>query len=147
MPSPEVLPAETSRRRAIRCAVGRSSSGGAAVPAGIADRQRPDGAGFFDRHGRRAGAADLLPDLGELLHVAVSDDEIVEAGTLLFEIDPTPFRLAVEAAEADLEQVGQSIGASTADVAAAQARVTEAEAVLTNSRAQAERTLGWWRAA
>ena len=78
---------------------------------------------------------------GELLRVAVSDDEIVEAGTLLFEIDPTPFRLAVEAAEADLAQVGQSIGASTADVAAAQARVAEAEAVLTNSRAQAERTL------
>ncbi len=78
---------------------------------------------------------------GELLRVAVSDDEIVEAGTTLFEIDPTPFRLAVEAAEADLAQVGQSIGASTADVAAAQARVAEAEAVLTNSRAQAERTL------
>jgi multidrug resistance efflux pump len=78
---------------------------------------------------------------GELLRVAVSDDEVVEAGTLLFEIDPTPFRLAVEAAEADLTQVGQSIGASTADVAAAQARVAEAEAVLANSRAQAERTL------
>ena len=30
---------------------------------------------------------------GELLHFAVSDDEIVEAGTLLFEIDPTLFRL------------------------------------------------------
>ena len=78
---------------------------------------------------------------GELLRVAVSDDEVVEAGTLLFEIDPTPFRLAVEAAEADLAQVGQSIGASTADVAAAQARVAEADAILTNSRAQAARTL------
>jgi multidrug resistance efflux pump len=78
---------------------------------------------------------------GELLKVFVSDDEIVEAGTLLFEIDPTPFRLAVESAEADLVQVGQSIGASTADVAAAQARVAEAEAELINSRAQADRTL------
>jgi len=78
---------------------------------------------------------------GELLRVAVRDDEIVEAGTPLFEIDSTPFRLAVEAAEADLAQVGQSIGASTAGVAAAQARVAEAEAILINSRAQAERTL------
>lgn len=78
---------------------------------------------------------------GELLSVAVGDDEIVEAGTLLFEIDPTPFQLAVEGAEADLAQVGQSIGASTADVAAAQARVAEAEAILTNDRAQAARTL------
>ena len=78
---------------------------------------------------------------GELLRVTVSDNEVVEAGTLLAEIDPTPFRLAVQAAEAELERVGQSIGASTADVASAQARVAEAQAVLTNSRAQAERTL------
>ena len=78
---------------------------------------------------------------GELMQVPVRDDEIVEAGTLLFEIDSTPFRLAVEAAEADLARVGQSIGASTADVAAAQARVAEAQALLLNSRAQADRTL------
>ena len=78
---------------------------------------------------------------GELLRVTVSDNETVEAGTLLAEIDPTPFELAVEAAEAELAQVGQSIGASTADVAAAQARLAETQAVLTNARAQAERTL------
>lgn len=78
---------------------------------------------------------------GELLRVSVSDNEVVEAGTLLAEIDPTPFRLAVEGAEAELARVGQSIGASTADVAAAQARVAETQAVLANSRAQAERTL------
>jgi multidrug resistance efflux pump len=78
---------------------------------------------------------------GELLRVLVSDNQTVEAGTLLAQIDQTPFRLAVEAAEAELERAGQSIGASTADVAAAQARVAEAQAVLANSRAQAERTL------
>lgn len=78
---------------------------------------------------------------GELLRVLVSDNENVEAGTLLAEIDPTPFRLAVEAAEAELAQAGQAIGASTADVAAAQARVAVAQAALTNSRADAERTL------
>ena len=47
----------------------------------------------------------------------------------------------MEAAEAELKRVGQSFRASTADVAAAQARVTGAEAALTNSRAQAERVL------
>lgn len=78
---------------------------------------------------------------GELLRVGVNDNETVEAGTVLAEIDPTPFRLAVARAEADLETAGQSIGASTAEVAAAQARLAEALAVLTNSRAQAERTL------
>ena len=78
---------------------------------------------------------------GELLRVAVADNQTVEPGDLLAEIDPTPFRLAVEAAEAELEQAGQSIGASTAEVASAAANVAEAQALLTNSRAQAERTL------
>jgi multidrug resistance efflux pump len=78
---------------------------------------------------------------GELLQVPVSDNQTVETGELLAEIDPTPFRLAVESAEAELERVGQSIGASTAEVAAAQAQLAEAQALLINSRAQAERTL------
>lgn len=78
---------------------------------------------------------------GELLRVAVSDDQVVEAGDLLAEIDPTPFVLAVEAAEAELEQAGQAIGASTAEVAAAAAQLAEAQAVLANSQAQAGRTL------
>ena len=78
---------------------------------------------------------------GELKRVAVSDNQIVEAGTLLAEIDPTPFQLAVEAAQAELERVGQSIGASTANVAAAQARLAETQAVLVNTKAQADRTL------
>ena len=78
---------------------------------------------------------------GELRTVSVGDDETVEAGAMLAEIDPTPFRLAVEAAEADLAQAGQSIGASTAQVAAAQAKLAEATAALANTRAQAERTL------
>lgn len=78
---------------------------------------------------------------GELKRVAVSDNQIVEAGTLLAEIDPTPFELAVEAAQAELERVGQSIGASTANVAAAQARLAETQALLVNTQAQADRTL------
>ena len=76
---------------------------------------------------------------GELVRVEVTDNAIVEPGTTLVEIDPTPFRLAVEAAEAELARVGQSIGASTADVAAAQAKVAEAEAALINANAQTER--------
>ena len=61
---------------------------------------------------------------GELLRVLVSDNETVEAGTLLAEIDRTPFLLAVATGEADLAQVGQSIGASTAGVAAAAGEVS-----------------------
>lgn len=78
---------------------------------------------------------------GELLRVFVQDNEVVEAGQPLAEIDPTPFELAVQAAQAELERVGQSLGASTAEVAAAAAKLVEAQAVQTNKRAQAERTL------
>ena len=129
-------------RPAIRCAAGRSSSRRCSSSCWRC-RSPATGRRRSPRSARSRGWCCRSPPRisGELLRVAVSDDEIVEAGTLLFEIDPTPFRLAVEAAEADLAQVGQSIGASTADVAAAQARVAEAEAILTNSRAQAERTL------
>ncbi|HRO12699.1 efflux RND transporter periplasmic adaptor subunit [Amaricoccus sp.] len=78
---------------------------------------------------------------GELVRVEVRDDATVEPGEVLAEIDPTPFRLAAEAAEAELARAGQAIGASTAEVAAAQAKLAEAQAHLTNSRAQADRTL------
>jgi multidrug resistance efflux pump len=54
---------------------------------------------------------------GELLQVPVGDNQTVEVGELPVQIDPTPFQLAVDAAEAELERVGQSIGASTAEVA------------------------------
>ena len=59
---------------------------------------------------------------------------------MLAEIDPTPFRLAAEAAEADLER-GAVDRRLDRQVAAAEAKLVEAQAVLTTAGAQAERTL------
>jgi multidrug resistance efflux pump len=76
---------------------------------------------------------------GKVIEVAVRDNQIVRTGDLLYRIDPTPFRIAVERAEAKLAAAGQAVGASTAAVDAAQARVAEEIAQRTNVREQAAR--------
>ena len=60
---------------------------------------------------------------------------------MLFRLDPQPFELALQQAEAKLAGVGQSIGASTAAVSSAQERLIEAKAKRDNVREQASRVL------
>ena len=78
---------------------------------------------------------------GQIAEVLVFDNTIIEAGSPLFRIDPTPFQLAVDNAEAQLAASGQAVGASTAQVATAQSLLAERRANLVNVRAQTERTL------
>ena len=60
----------------------------------------------------------LAPEVGgRVVEIGVQDNQRVSAGQLLFRIDPEPYRIAVEQAEAKLASVGQTIGASTAGVA------------------------------
>lgn len=78
---------------------------------------------------------------GRVTEVSISDNTLVTAGQVLFRIDSEPYRIAVAEAEARLESVGQSIGASTAAVDAAQARLVETTARRDNVREQAARAL------
>jgi multidrug resistance efflux pump len=78
---------------------------------------------------------------GQVRSVDVGDNAIVDQGATLFRIDPTPYQIAVDQAQARLKQAGQTIGASTASVESAQARLDEARAVETNVRSQSARTL------
>lgn len=78
---------------------------------------------------------------GRVRSVPVADNQIVETGDLLFELDPTPFEIAVAQAQARLDQAGQSVGASTASVDTAQAQLEEARANEINVRAQSARIL------
>src|SRR5215204_6113834 len=50
---------------------------------------------------------------GKVIEVWVRDNQIVRAGDLLYRIDPLPFRIAVECAEAKRAAAGQAVGAST----------------------------------
>jgi multidrug resistance efflux pump len=78
---------------------------------------------------------------GRVSEVAVVDNTRVRTGDVLFRIDPQPFRIAVEEAEARLERIGQGVGASVSAVEAAQARVVDARANRDNIRQQAGRVM------
>jgi multidrug resistance efflux pump len=83
----------------------------------------------------------IAPEVGgKVVEIGVETDQRVEAGAVLFRIDPDMYELAVRRAEAQLEAVGQSIGASTAAVATAEAKRVEAIAKRENAREQAART-------
>ena len=82
----------------------------------------------------------IAPEVGgRVIEVGVATDQRVEPGTVLFRIDPEQYKLAVRRAEAQLETAGQTIGASTAAVATAQAKLVEAVAKRENARDQTSR--------
>ncbi|AIC27747.1 RND family efflux transporter protein [Rhizobium etli bv. mimosae str. IE4771] len=79
----------------------------------------------------------IAPEVtGRVVEVGVADNSRVEADQVLFRIDPERYELAVSEAEAALASVGQSIGASTASVDAAQAKLVQIQADRDNLRDQ-----------
>lgn len=102
----------------------------------VGDRQTP----FTSQGLVQAYLVRIAPEVaGKVTQVDVRTDQRVEAGTVLFRIDPDQYALAVRRAEAKLEAAGQSIGASTAAVASAQAKLAEAVAKRENAREQTAR--------
>lgn len=90
----------------------------------------------------RAFVVGIAPEVaGRITEVAVADNQRVEAGQLLFRVDPENYRLAVQQAEARLASVGQSLGASTAEVSTAEAKLAEAIAARDNVREQVSRVM------
>jgi multidrug resistance efflux pump len=82
----------------------------------------------------------IAPEVGgRVIEVGVETDQRVEPGAVLFRIDPDQYALAVRRAEAQLEAAGQTIGASTASVATAQAKLVEEIAKRGNVRDQTAR--------
>ncbi len=78
---------------------------------------------------------------GFVTEVDVAMNQIVEQGQLLLKIDPDNYALAVRQAEADLEQAGQNVGATTADVTVAQASLVEAKAKLRSTESRSSRII------
>ncbi len=82
----------------------------------------------------------IVPQVsGNIIHINVEKDQVVEVGDTLFEIDPSDYKLALESAESALEISGQEMGASTASVATAQAKVVEAKVNLEYVKTQSKR--------
>jgi multidrug resistance efflux pump len=78
---------------------------------------------------------------GTIISVSVRDNQSVHAGEPLFRIDPLRFEAALKQAEANLSDAVQRVGASTAALSGAAAKVSDANANLTNERAQTGRIL------
>src|SRR6516162_7797787 len=73
----------------------------------IADRLTP----YTSDASVRTFVVRTVPEVsGKVIEVGVRDNHIVRTGDLLYRIDPTPFRIAVERAEAKLAAAGQAIG-------------------------------------
>ena len=82
----------------------------------------------------------IAPEVtGRVVEVNVIDNSRVDAEQVLFRIDPERYELAVSEAEASLASVGQSMGASTAAVDAAQAKLVTAQVDRDNLRVQSAR--------
>ncbi|HET6655808.1 MAG TPA: HlyD family secretion protein [Gammaproteobacteria bacterium] len=77
---------------------------------------------------------------GQVDEVAVRNTEHVREGDLLFKLDLTPFKLAVQQARAQVAQAGEMNASLTAAVAAAKAEVANREALLEKARLDAQRT-------
>lgn len=102
----------------------------------FADRWTP----YTDQSAVQSSVIMIAPDVsGRVTHIGVRDNQRVRAGDVLFAIDDERYEIAVEAAQAQLSDAGQSVGASTASVVAAEARLAASRATLVNARIQSER--------
>lgn len=76
---------------------------------------------------------------GKVINVKVSNNQHVNKGQVLFEIDPAPYKLALQQAELNLEQALQDNAELDAQIAAARATVIADEAALEQAKREAKR--------
>jgi multidrug resistance efflux pump len=102
----------------------------------LADRLAP----WTDQARVQAYVIPIVPEVaGRVERIDVKQHELIKSGSALLEIDPVDYQLAVQQAEASLELAGQEIGADTAAVSAAQAKLVEAQANLDHVLVQSKR--------
>jgi multidrug resistance efflux pump len=76
---------------------------------------------------------------GNVLKVYVKNNDDVQPGQRLFDIDPTPYRIALQRSRSDYESVQRSVNASGLAVDAARAALRAAEADRVNAEQDASR--------
>jgi multidrug resistance efflux pump len=76
---------------------------------------------------------------GTVTRMMVTNNQEVEKDQPLFEVDPSPFRIALDKARSDLENAGRQVGAGSAGVAAARANLIAARANEDKTRKEAAR--------
>ncbi|NUY31129.1 HlyD family secretion protein [Paraburkholderia sp. JPY303] len=76
---------------------------------------------------------------GRVTHVFVHNNQEVNAGDVLFEVDSEPYRIAADRARADLESTRRQVGASTAGIESALAALRAAVANEVKARQDSDR--------
>lgn len=71
---------------------------------------------------------------GPVIRVDVRENQLVHVGDPLFDIDPAPYRLALEKAQAQLQLAEQSVSQQLAAIATAEAQVGQRQAELRNAQ-------------
>ena len=83
----------------------------------------------------RADIVKIAPRVsGYLVQIAVKDNQAVRKGELLFQIDPSPYQLAVDQAEVQLDQAREDVTALQAALQAAEATIKQRRAAVTSAR-------------
>ena len=102
----------------------------------FADRITP-----YSEHTRlRTFITPIVPQVsGRVVDVGVDFNQQVNAGDLLFKIDPQDYQLALEHAQASFDQAVQNIGASGDDIVSAEAKLTQAQTYLDYAETEAKR--------
>jgi membrane fusion protein (multidrug efflux system) len=77
---------------------------------------------------------------GRVLQVAVHNQQYIHAGDRLYKIDPKPFQLALDHAQAHLQQTRQDVAHDAAAVVSAEAEVKRLEVLLQNATSRAKRS-------
>lgn len=103
-----------------------------------------EGIGFFfaytDDAVLTADLVSVAPQVtGPLRTVAVHDNQAVQAGAVLFTIDPTPFQLALDQANEAVSRAGAQAAIDQAAVASAQALQASAQAAVAQADADLKR--------
>lgn len=102
----------------------------------VADRITP----FSSQARVHARVVPVAADIsGTVTEVAVKNNQVVQAGDVLFRLDEERYRFAVTSAEASLQSARQATGASAASVDAAEAGVRSAEAAYVRAEQDAVR--------
>jgi multidrug resistance efflux pump len=84
----------------------------------------------------RADIVKIAPRVsGYIVNVAVKDNQFVRKGDLLFEIDPSAYRLSVDRAMVQLQLARESVAALEAEVRASEAMVEERNSAIVSARA------------
>ncbi|MGH6895976.1 MAG: HlyD family secretion protein [Geminicoccaceae bacterium] len=88
----------------------------------------------------RALIVQITPQVaGNIVKVHVADNQFVQEGDPLLEIDPSQYRLAVQSAKIELQQQRQDVATLEAAIHSAAAGVASAQATLEEARKESDR--------